>query len=155
MQPQKLTNLQLELLKVFSYQLNQQQLTDIKNLLANYFAEQATQEMDKLWEENNWDSNTMAEWANEHLRAPYHPADLFMNNPKMNYFPEQDVIHLTITDEEEIESMELSPNITAELNSVRCVNQQTGLCGIWQDLRSGDEMSLANVPPNCAPAACH
>ena len=41
----------------------------------------------------------------------------FMNNPKMNYFLEQDVIHLTITDEEEIESMELSPNITAELNA--------------------------------------
>jgi len=61
MQPQKLTNLQLELLKIFSYQLNQQQLTDIKNLLANYFAEQATQEMDKLWEENNWDNNTMTE----------------------------------------------------------------------------------------------
>ena len=74
MQPQKLTNLQLELLKVFSYQLNQQQLTDIKNLLANYFAEQATQEMDKLWEENNWDSNTMTEWASEHLRTPYHPS---------------------------------------------------------------------------------
>lgn len=71
MQTQKLTNLQLELLKVFSYQLNQQQLTDIKNLLANYFAEQATQEMDKLWEENNWDSNTMTTWANEHLRTPY------------------------------------------------------------------------------------
>jgi hypothetical protein len=67
MHPQKLTNLQLELLKVFSYQLNQQQLTDIKNLLANYFANQATQEMDKLWEENNLDNNTMAEWANEHL----------------------------------------------------------------------------------------
>ena len=74
MQPQKLTNLQLELLKVFSYQLNQQQLTDIKNLLANYFAEQATQEMDKLWEENNWDNNTMEEWANEHLRTPYRPS---------------------------------------------------------------------------------
>lgn len=40
-----------------------------------------------------------------------------MNNPKMNYFPEQDVIHLTITDEEEMESMEISPNITAELNA--------------------------------------
>jgi hypothetical protein len=59
MQTQKLTNLQLELLKVFSYQLNQQQLNDIKNLLANYFAEQATQEMDKLWDENNWDNDTM------------------------------------------------------------------------------------------------
>ncbi len=34
----------------------------------------------------------------------------------MNYFPEQDVIHLAITDEDEVESLELSPNITAELN---------------------------------------
>ncbi len=74
MQAQKLTNLQLELLKVFSYQLNQQQLTDIKNLLANYFAEQATKEVDKLWEENNWDENTMETWANEHLRMPYNPS---------------------------------------------------------------------------------
>ena len=74
MQTQKLTNLQLELLKIFSYQLNPQQLTDIKNLLASYFAEQATQEMDKQWEENNWDNNTMAEWANEHLRTPYNPS---------------------------------------------------------------------------------
>ncbi|MGH8558413.1 MAG: DUF2283 domain-containing protein [Methylococcales bacterium] len=40
-----------------------------------------------------------------------------MNNPKMRYFPEQDVIHLAISDEDETESMELSPNITAELNS--------------------------------------
>ena len=68
MQPQKLTNLQLELLKVFSFQLNQQQLTDIRDLLANYFAEQASQEMDKLWEQNGWDENTMIEWASEHTR---------------------------------------------------------------------------------------
>jgi hypothetical protein len=71
MQSQKLTNLQLELLKVFSYQLNQQQLMDIKNLLAKYFAEQASQEMDKLWEEHNWDVDTMKNWANEHFRTPY------------------------------------------------------------------------------------
>ena len=74
MQAQKLTNLQLELLKIFSYQLNQQQLTAIKNLLANYFAGQAIQEMDKLWEENNWDNSTMTNWANEHLRTPYNPS---------------------------------------------------------------------------------
>ncbi len=74
MQDQKLTNLQLELLKIFSYQLEPQQLIDIKNLLANYFAEQATQEMDKLWDENKWDNSTMTEWANEHLRTPYHPS---------------------------------------------------------------------------------
>ena len=39
-----------------------------------------------------------------------------MNNPIMHYFPEQDIIHLSITDEDEMESLELSPNITAELN---------------------------------------
>ena len=71
MQPQKLTNLQLELLKVFNYELNQQQLTDIKDLLANYFAEQATREMDKLWEQQGWDENTMIEWASEHSRQPH------------------------------------------------------------------------------------
>lgn len=39
-----------------------------------------------------------------------------MNNPKMTYFPEQDVIHLAMTDEDEMASVELSPHITAELN---------------------------------------
>ena len=34
-----------------------------------------------------------------------------MNNPKMTYFPEQDVIHLAMTDEDEMASVELSPNI--------------------------------------------
>jgi uncharacterized protein YuzE len=42
---------------------------------------------------------------------------LIMNNPKITYFPDQDVIHLAMTDEDEAASMELSPNITAELNA--------------------------------------
>ena len=39
-----------------------------------------------------------------------------MSNPKLNYFPEQDIIHLTISEENEANSVEISPNITAELN---------------------------------------
>ena len=39
-----------------------------------------------------------------------------MNSPKLNYFPEQDIIHLAITEEDEVDSVEISPNITAELN---------------------------------------
>ncbi len=35
----------------------------------------------------------------------------------MTYFPEQNIIHLAITDEDEAGSMELNPNITAELNA--------------------------------------
>jgi uncharacterized protein YuzE len=39
-----------------------------------------------------------------------------MNKPKMTYFEENDVLHLLISDEDEAGSVELSPNITAELN---------------------------------------
>ena len=65
---EKLTNVQLELLKLFKYNLPEKQLTEIKNILAKYFAESATTEMDKLWDENKWNNETMNEWANEHLR---------------------------------------------------------------------------------------
>ena len=67
----KLTNLQLELLKVFSYQLHETQLKDIKKLLSEYFANKASDEMDNLWDENSWTNETMQEWSNEHLRTPY------------------------------------------------------------------------------------
>ena len=70
METRKLTNLQLELLKLFSFQLNQSQLIEIKNLLAKYFAEQATIEMDNLWDKNNWNIETMDTWTNENLLTP-------------------------------------------------------------------------------------
>lgn len=40
-----------------------------------------------------------------------------MKSPKMTYFEAEDVLHLAIADEPERESMELSPNVTAELNA--------------------------------------
>ena len=39
-----------------------------------------------------------------------------MNKPKMTYFEENDVLHLVISEENEAGGVELSPNITAELN---------------------------------------
>jgi uncharacterized protein YuzE len=39
-----------------------------------------------------------------------------MNNTKLAYFEKEDVLHLVISDEPESGSIELSPNITAELN---------------------------------------
>jgi uncharacterized protein YuzE len=35
----------------------------------------------------------------------------------MAYFEDDDVLHLAISDEPEAESVELSPNVTAELNA--------------------------------------
>jgi len=39
-----------------------------------------------------------------------------MNKPRMVYFEKDDVLHLAISDEQEKGSVELSPNITVELN---------------------------------------
>jgi uncharacterized protein YuzE len=35
---------------------------------------------------------------------------------KLSFFPDEDIIHFSISAEEETDSVELSPNITAELN---------------------------------------
>lgn len=39
-----------------------------------------------------------------------------MNKTKMTYFKEEDILHFVISNENESNSVELSPNITAELN---------------------------------------
>ncbi len=67
----KLTNLQLELIKLFKYELPDNQLQEIKTLLAKYFADKASDEMDQLWENNNWSDKTMDSWKNEHLRSSH------------------------------------------------------------------------------------
>ncbi|PSB34497.1 DNA polymerase III subunit alpha [filamentous cyanobacterium Phorm 46] len=39
-----------------------------------------------------------------------------MNSPKMAYFEKEDILHLTLSNEREVGSVEISPNITVELN---------------------------------------
>ncbi len=39
-----------------------------------------------------------------------------MNKTKMKYFKDDDIIHINISDGMETNSVELSPNITAEIN---------------------------------------
>ncbi len=39
-----------------------------------------------------------------------------MTKPKMSYFSQEDILHLVFSEEAEANSIELSPNITAELN---------------------------------------
>ncbi len=39
-----------------------------------------------------------------------------MDKTKMTYFKEEDILHFVISEENESKSVELSPNITAELN---------------------------------------
>jgi hypothetical protein len=67
----KLTNLQLELLRLFAHPLSEGQLLEVKTLLSGYFEKIASDEMDRLWDEKCWTGETMNEWANEHNRTPY------------------------------------------------------------------------------------
>jgi len=39
-----------------------------------------------------------------------------MNKPRLVYFEQEDILHLVLSEEPEAQSVELSPNITAELN---------------------------------------
>lgn len=39
-----------------------------------------------------------------------------MSKPKLSYFEEEDVLHLVLVEGEEANSVELTPNLTAELN---------------------------------------
>jgi len=43
---------------------------------------------------------------------------LYMNKAKMTYFKDEDILHIVISDEKEANSIELSPNITAEMNEI-------------------------------------
>lgn len=67
----KLTNIQLEILKLFNYNLAEDQLLEIKKLLANYFANEITNEMDDLWNRKEWDESKIEQLRSEHLRTKY------------------------------------------------------------------------------------
>lgn len=66
-----LSNLQIELLQLFKFELDAEQLQEIKFLLVTYFASNATDELDALFEKNNWGEEKINEWSQEHMRTKH------------------------------------------------------------------------------------
>lgn len=66
-----LSNLQLELLRVFNFELSEEQLKEIRALLADYFASKVSSEMDAFFEKNEWGEEKIEEWSKEHMRTKY------------------------------------------------------------------------------------
>ena len=64
-----LTNLQLELLKVFARQVSDDDVEAIKKMLANYFAEKAMNLADQTWDKNGWNDQDAHRMMNEHHRT--------------------------------------------------------------------------------------
>jgi hypothetical protein len=54
------TNLQLELLKVFSHDLSENELKEIKAMLLEYFSKKTISEADKVWDEKKWDEEKIS-----------------------------------------------------------------------------------------------
>ncbi len=67
---EKIDPLQLELLQLFSSKrMSSEELRDIKLLIANYYAQKADTELDRLFDENNWDvQEKVKEWGEGHNR---------------------------------------------------------------------------------------
>ena len=57
-----LNKAQLELLKLFSKVNNEEELMEIKRLIGQYYANKATKEADRLWDERGYTQETMDEW---------------------------------------------------------------------------------------------
>lgn len=64
-----MSNLQLELLRLYGNGISDESLREIKAILAKYFADKATNTMDKVWDEKNLTQEEMIRWTNEHNRA--------------------------------------------------------------------------------------
>ncbi len=60
-----LSNIQMELLKLYHTNLSEQELKQLKIVLAKFFADKTIREADKIWEEKNYSEMTMENWLNE------------------------------------------------------------------------------------------
>ena len=60
--PQPLSNLQVELLKVYSAGVPDEWLVDIREMIARYMLEKARNEADKIWKEKGFSEKTIEKW---------------------------------------------------------------------------------------------
>lgn len=64
-----MSNLQLELLRLYGNGVSDENLREIKTILAKFFADKASDAMDEVWKEKNLTEKNLTSWANEHNRA--------------------------------------------------------------------------------------
>ena len=57
-----LSNIQLELLKLYSADIAESDLINIKKYLARYFAFKAIGEADEIWDKKGYTNETMNQW---------------------------------------------------------------------------------------------
>lgn len=64
-----LTHGQLEILKIMARPMTEEDLSAIKNLIIQYFADKLTKLADDVWEKNQWSEEKEEELIHTHLRT--------------------------------------------------------------------------------------
>ncbi|MBK9460874.1 MAG: hypothetical protein IPN94_15945 [Sphingobacteriales bacterium] len=65
---QPLTNVQLELLKTFSHQLTDNDLLELRKILAAFFAQRLIEQANQVWDEQHWNDEKVDEILNTKMR---------------------------------------------------------------------------------------
>ena len=60
-----MSNIQLELLKLYSINISDEELLEIKNILAQHFAKKTVEAANKIWDGRGYTNELMDEWLNE------------------------------------------------------------------------------------------
>ena len=60
-----LTNAQLEILKLFSTNMSEADLQELKSLIGKFYAKKATELADKIWDERGLTQEDMDRWLHE------------------------------------------------------------------------------------------
>jgi hypothetical protein len=63
-----LSNLQLELLKLYQNKVSDEDLLAINDMIINYFANKTQNAADDIWQKKNFSNELMDEWLNKDLR---------------------------------------------------------------------------------------
>ena len=66
-----LNEAQLGILRLLGRLKTVEQVNELRQIISNYYAQKATEEMDRLWDAGEWDAEKNEAVLNEHLRTPY------------------------------------------------------------------------------------
>ena len=62
---------QLHLLEMFNYCNSEKMMSDLKDVLAQFYAEQVQKEADRLWDNGTLNGEAIEHILGEHWRTPY------------------------------------------------------------------------------------
>lgn len=70
-----LNEAQLSVLRLLATMKSVEEVHELRQIISNYYAQKATEEMDRLWESGEWNEEKNEAILKEHLRTPYSYAD--------------------------------------------------------------------------------